>query len=61
MDKKQDTSANTPDASTPTRTRRATRTRRTSSGDIAPVLNEVAQTLDMRNQPKLWIGKVESK
>lgn len=31
------------------------------AGDPGPILNAVAQTLDMRNQPKLWIGRVQTR
>ena len=31
------------------------------SGDPAPVLNALVQTMDLRNQPQLWIGKAEKK
>jgi len=31
------------------------------TGDPAAVLNAVQQTLDLRNQPQMWMGKVEKR
>ena len=31
------------------------------SGDPAAVLNALVQTMDLRNQPQMWMGKVEKR